>query len=145
MSTTSRFDLNRVPSREEMMMMQKLIDEGNEELASLAFRMQKRQAASERSQKAVNEIEATVKTLERIQVSWKKRLDFDSTVEAVLGSKYILPAASAGPTAVGSEVPRLAEVALALETEIDRSRRGVQGRIGWRRRKEASALSNHAI
>ncbi|KAG8849953.1 hypothetical protein FRB91_009466 [Serendipita sp. 411] len=59
--------LDRIPSRQEISLIRRIISDDTEELSALESRIKKRQAAVDLSQKNVNEIQATIRGLENIQ------------------------------------------------------------------------------
>ncbi|KAG8753783.1 hypothetical protein FRC14_005740 [Serendipita sp. 396] len=117
--------LNRVPSHQEISLIKRIISDDMEELSALKARIEKRQAAVDLSQRNVNEIQATIRSLEIIQSARKTRLHTDMDAQRELSGTELPPVPTTAPQK-DYEVPKISDISHYRLMELQKCQARVQ-------------------
>ncbi|KAG8833426.1 hypothetical protein FRC17_010688 [Serendipita sp. 399] len=117
---------NRVPSTQEISVIRRIISDDIEMLSDLDTRIEKRRAAAERSQKTVDNINATLMCINAVQSARRRRLEMDIMTQQELNSAAALPALSTVTQQVDYDIPKLDEITAYYFEELEKWKLRVQ-------------------
>ncbi|KAG8834134.1 hypothetical protein FRC17_009473 [Serendipita sp. 399] len=117
---------NRIPSDQEISIINQIIAEDIKELSTLQSRIEKRQNLVDLSQKTVDDIKATLEYFKSIQLARKKQLEKDIVTQQELNSAAALRVQPNVPQKAGYEVPKLEDINAYHVEQLEKCRLRVQ-------------------